>query len=212
VLPFILAKSLLHLFDYDAPYYNQLAVGFSGVLFALKVMLNACSDADYYVVHGLLIPSKYTAWAKLILIQLFVPDAYFIGHIGGILAGLFYLRLGHTFSGPDPISLLVRGFVKMVSWPFRFLHGSSGQLSGQGQVGLGSDGTGVWRCPLCIFDNSGWMDVHKMCSTPHGTTRNQHQFSIDEIHQISLQRFDRLSSQSNHLISLPYPTFFGNLV
>jgi rhomboid domain-containing protein 1 len=186
----ILAKSLLHFVDYEAPYYNQFAVGFSGVLFALKVVLNAHSDADYSIVQGLLIPSKYAAWAELILIQLFVPDASFIGHLGGILAGLLYLRLGRTYSGPDPISFLIRGFVKMVSWPFRFLRGSSGRLSGRGRVGRGSDDT-VWRCPLCTFDNSGWMDVCEMCSNPRGTTRNQHQFSIDEIRQTRLRRFGR---------------------
>lgn len=186
----ILAKSLLHLLDYEAPYYNQYSVGFSGVLFALKVVLNSRSDADYSIVEGLLIPSKYAAWVELVLIQLFVPDASFIGHLGGILAGILYLRLGRSFSGPNPFALLLGGFVKMLSWPLRFLRGSRGRLSGQGRVGRGSDNTGgVWRCPLCTFDNSGWMDVCEMCSTARGTTSNGHQFSIDEIRERRLRRF-----------------------
>lgn len=187
----ILAKSLL-LFDYEAPYYNQFSVGFSGILFALKVVLNEHSDANYSVVHGLVIPSKYAAWAELLLIQLFIPDASFIGHLGGILAGIFYVRLRRSFSGPGPINLLLKGFVNMLSWPLRFLRGSSNRLSGRGRVGHGSAGTGgVWRCPLCTFDNLGGVDVCEMCSTARETMSDSQQFSIDEIRQRRIWRFNR---------------------
>ncbi|KAJ8564375.1 hypothetical protein K7X08_000835 [Anisodus acutangulus] len=47
----LLAKSLLLFFDYERPYYQEYAVGFSGVLFAMKVILNAQSD-DYTYVYG----------------------------------------------------------------------------------------------------------------------------------------------------------------
>ncbi|OQU86733.1 hypothetical protein SORBI_3003G136000 [Sorghum bicolor] len=63
----LLSKGLLLLGDYTA-YYNQYAVGFSGVLFAMKVVLNAWSE-DFVYLHGMVIPAKYAAWAELILIQ-----------------------------------------------------------------------------------------------------------------------------------------------
>ncbi|KAJ4776806.1 RHOMBOID-like protein 14 [Rhynchospora pubera] len=187
----ILAKSLL-VFDYDSPYYSQFSVGFSGVLFALKVVLNSRPDADYSVVHGLVTPSKYAAWAELLLIQLFVPDASFLGHLGGILAGILYLRLRRSFSGPNPLTLLLGGFVKALSWPLRFLRSSRGRLSGRGRVGRGlADAGGVWRCPLCTFDNSEWLDACEMCSTARGTINNRNQFSVFEVRQRRLQRFVR---------------------
>ena len=58
----------------------------------MKVVLHSQSD-DYTYVQGIPVPSKYAAWAELILIQMFVPDVSFLGHLGGILAGLLYLRL-----------------------------------------------------------------------------------------------------------------------
>ncbi|GJN38003.1 hypothetical protein PR202_gb27009 [Eleusine coracana subsp. coracana] len=86
----LLSKGLLLLGD-DTSYFSH-AAGFSGVLFGMKVVLNAWSD-DFVYLHGMVIPSKYAAWAELILIQAFIPDTSFIGHLGGILAGLVYLWL-----------------------------------------------------------------------------------------------------------------------
>lgn len=71
----LLAKSLLLFFDYETAYYNQYAVGFSGVLFAMKVVLNSESD-DLTSLNGLLIPARHAAWVELILIQLFVPGVF----------------------------------------------------------------------------------------------------------------------------------------
>uniref|UniRef100_A0A0E0MUS9 Peptidase S54 rhomboid domain-containing protein n=1 Tax=Oryza rufipogon TaxID=4529 RepID=A0A0E0MUS9_ORYRU len=111
----LLSKGLL-LFGNDEAYYDQYAVGFSGVLFGMKVVLNAWSD-DYVFLHGVVIPAKYAAWAELLLIQAFIPGTSLIGHLGGILAGLAYLWLKRSFSGPDPLSLLISGIGKAVRWP-----------------------------------------------------------------------------------------------
>lgn len=35
-------------------------------------------------------PSKYAPWAELVLIHLMVPNASFVGHLAGIIAGLAY--------------------------------------------------------------------------------------------------------------------------
>ncbi|KAF8792754.1 Rhomboid-related protein 4 like protein [Argiope bruennichi] len=78
-----------HLGDYD-----QCAVGFSGVIFALKV-LTTYYDSNYLTqVMGIpiIVPARYAVWVELLLIQLFVPNASFYGHLAGILVGMAYVK------------------------------------------------------------------------------------------------------------------------
>ncbi|KAG0477639.1 hypothetical protein HPP92_012358 [Vanilla planifolia] len=196
----ILAKSLV-IFDYEEAYYNQYAVGFSGVLFAMKVVLNSQSDG-YTFLHGVLIPTRYAAWAELILIQLFVPRVSFIGHLGGILAGLLYLKLRETFSRPSPLAALMTSMVAAVSWPFKFLRRLISlphrRILGRGRVGGGAYGYGTWRCSACTYDNSASVDVCEMCSTErfdHGFSTRQpysnNEPSLEEVRRRRLERFNR---------------------
>lgn len=75
-------------------FMNECAVGFSGVLFALKVVLQRLSPSGGYVrLMGFSVPVKYAFWAELVLIQLMVPQASFSGHLCGILAGGLYEHL-----------------------------------------------------------------------------------------------------------------------
>jgi rhomboid domain-containing protein 1 len=67
--------------------FFQQAVGFSGVIFALKVVLQAGATGEE-VVGGFRVPAKLAAWAELVAIQLATPNASFLGHLAGILAGL----------------------------------------------------------------------------------------------------------------------------
>lgn len=172
----LLAKSLL-LFDYKRAYYSEYSVGFSGVLFALKVVLNSRSD-NYTSLHGLIVPAKHAAWFELILIQMFVPGVSFLGHLGGILAGILYLRLKGSSSGSDPLTVVIRS---VLSWPMRFMRSLFGfrrrRIRGRGTIGagrgMGIRDSGVWRCPACTFDNSGWLTACEMC----GTSRNDDELS-----------------------------------
>ena len=63
------------------------AVGFSGVIFALKTVI-ASETAGEEVIGGFRIPTRWAPWAELLLFQLLQPDVSFIGHLAGILAGL----------------------------------------------------------------------------------------------------------------------------
>lgn len=195
----LLSKSLLLFFEYEKAYYSEYAVGFSGVLFAMKVVLNAQS-ADYTYVHGVLVPSRHAVWAELILIQLFVPGVSFLGHLGGILAGILYLYFKRSYSGPNPLRSIVRNVSDVFSWPMRFIQGllRPRRYSGRGAVGRGgsrSNVTGVWRCPACTFDNSGLLTVCEMCGTGidgSGLSSNlQDDLSLDELRRRRIERFSR---------------------
>ncbi|XP_066581370.1 rhomboid-related protein 4-like [Prorops nasuta] len=80
----------------DYGYYTACAIGFSAVLFGLKVIVT-CEEQDrLHNVGGFRVPSKIAVWVELILIHLLVPNSSFVGHLGGILIGCLYC---HTFVG-----------------------------------------------------------------------------------------------------------------
>lgn len=70
---------------------SSCAVGFSGVLFGLKVVLNHNSSGWTDVGIGIRLPTKYAAWAELLIIQLITPNVSFLGHLCGIAAGLMHV-------------------------------------------------------------------------------------------------------------------------
>ncbi|OAD59878.1 Rhomboid domain-containing protein 1 [Eufriesea mexicana] len=85
----VLGYALMQLTS-DYGYYTQCAIGFSAVLFALKVIV-VCEEHDKIRdVGGFRVPSKIAVWVELILIHLLVPQSSFIGHFGGIMIGCLY--------------------------------------------------------------------------------------------------------------------------
>lgn len=200
----VMAKALLHFFDYDRAYYSEFSVGFSGVLFGMKVVLNAQSD-NYTYVHGMILPARYAAWAELFLIQMFVPNVSFLGHLGGILAGLIYLQIKGFNSGSDPLSSVIRGVTGAVTWPVRYLRSlfRLEQRRGFGRGIVGGDQTRsdeIWRCLACTFDNAGVLTVCEMCGTRRGGGVPPFQpsyqsvdseLTADEIRRWRLERFGR---------------------
>nr|CAD7403928.1 unnamed protein product [Timema poppensis] len=74
----------------DYYYMKSCAIGFSGVIFALKVVTSKEEPQGMSNIGGVLLPVRYAAWAELVLIHILVPRASFMGHLAGILAGLMY--------------------------------------------------------------------------------------------------------------------------
>ena len=68
-------------------------VGFSAVLFALKVVLNDGSST-HSSIFGISVPTQYAAWLELIVASVISPRASFLGHLCGILAGYLWVRGG----------------------------------------------------------------------------------------------------------------------
>ena len=85
------------------------AVGFSGIIFAIKTVLNSSfqsqSSTTYY---GVSIPTRHAAWAEL-LITFFIPGTSFVGHLGGILAGVLWCLGGQriVFSLVDQVEAFI---------------------------------------------------------------------------------------------------------
>ena len=87
----LLAYVLHNYFDYSNT-FNSCAVGFSAVLFSLKYVWNRYADSNTNV-FGISVPTKYAAWAELVMISLVTPNASFVGHLAGIMAGMLYIHV-----------------------------------------------------------------------------------------------------------------------
>ncbi|KAM4043166.1 rhomboid-related protein 4 isoform 2-T2 [Anomaloglossus baeobatrachus] len=106
-LVYILLESILAESMDDPSYKMQCAVGFSGVLFALKVLNNHYYPGGYSNVFGIHIPNKYACWAELVAIHILSPGTSFIGHLSGILVGLLYTH--------GPLSTILGNAVSFLS-------------------------------------------------------------------------------------------------
>ena len=81
-----------HVFE-DPSYIYTCAAGFSGVLFALKVITTYNQPSGYRRVLGVFpVPVRWAYWAELVAIQLLLPHVSFTGHLAGILVGLLYVK------------------------------------------------------------------------------------------------------------------------
>ncbi|KAM9358679.1 rhomboid-related protein 4-like [Symphorus nematophorus] len=69
---------------------NECAVGFSGVLFALKVVNNHYNPGGVTYVLNIRVHNRFASWVELVLIYLLAPGTSLIGHLAGILVGLLY--------------------------------------------------------------------------------------------------------------------------
>jgi len=83
---------LSEVFEDDA-YIFSCAIGFSGVLFAMKVLTTYIEPPSTTLLLGFIpIPSKWACWAELVVIQVLVPHTSFTGHLAGILVGVCFTR------------------------------------------------------------------------------------------------------------------------
>uniref|UniRef100_A0A671U8E7 Rhomboid domain containing 1 n=2 Tax=Sparus aurata TaxID=8175 RepID=A0A671U8E7_SPAAU len=69
---------------------NECAVGFSGVLFALKVVCNHYNPGGVTYVLHFRVSNRFASWVELVLIYLINPRSSLIGHLAGILVGLLF--------------------------------------------------------------------------------------------------------------------------
>lgn len=89
---YIILEMVLTEFTKDPSYIRQCAVGFSGVLFALKVINNHYFPGGVAHVFGFPVANKYACWVELVAIHLVSPGTSFVGHLAGIVVGLLYTK------------------------------------------------------------------------------------------------------------------------
>ena len=82
----------LFVFEFDR-FFNECAIGFSGVLFALMTIESLLAPADRLLrlPFGIQVPSRWYPWALLIFCQLIMPGVSLIGHLVGILGAYLYM-------------------------------------------------------------------------------------------------------------------------
>lgn len=76
----------------DPSYMSTCAVGFSGVLFALKVVTTHIQPYGMASLMGFIsVPVKMVVWLELVFISVLFPNVSFVGHLAGILVGVAYV-------------------------------------------------------------------------------------------------------------------------
>uniref|UniRef100_A0A8C9ZJ63 Peptidase S54 rhomboid domain-containing protein n=1 Tax=Sander lucioperca TaxID=283035 RepID=A0A8C9ZJ63_SANLU len=89
----LLQAALTKLIEDSNPFVafrDECAVGFSGVLFALKVVSNHYNPGGVTYVLHIRVTNRFASWAELVLIYLIAPRSSLVGHLAGILVGLLY--------------------------------------------------------------------------------------------------------------------------
>jgi rhomboid domain-containing protein 1 len=140
----VLLSELLH----DKQHYKTCAIGFSGVIFALKVLTTSYWESGYRRYFGIRVSGKYAVWVELIAIQLMVPNTSFVGHLAGILVGVAYTQGPLKFIMDLPIHAI--GFVSgpQMAQPRSYSDWGSG-VSGYGAAQPSTYG---WRVGSDIND------------------------------------------------------------
>ncbi|XP_053071849.1 rhomboid-related protein 4 isoform X2 [Acinonyx jubatus] len=87
---YLLLEFALAEFMNEPVFRRNCAVGFSGVLFALKVLNNHYCPGGFANVLGFPVPNRFACWAELVAIHFISPGTSFTGHLAGILVGLMY--------------------------------------------------------------------------------------------------------------------------
>jgi rhomboid domain-containing protein 1 len=83
------------------------SVGFSAVIFALKVITTHIQPAGMTMVMGVCpIPTRLACWAELVIVSVLFPNAFFISHLAGILVGLGYVWGPLKMVMDMPVSML----------------------------------------------------------------------------------------------------------
>ncbi|KAJ1274483.1 hypothetical protein BS78_05G065200 [Paspalum vaginatum] len=186
------SKAVMALLGLDADNYYG-SIGFSGIIFAMDAVL-ACSRSlaafegrmSSTCLESARVLCKLGMCADLFIAQALVPEADFLGHLAGLLAGFLYHLLKRCLEGADPLAWLIsRGVRSLTSAATRaqehlmssaivsniIEHCCSSVTAMTAAAGGGDGGRrreyprGIWTCSTCNNYNSLAADTCEMCST-----------------------------------------------
>uniref|UniRef100_A0A3B4H5H3 Rhomboid-related protein 4-like n=1 Tax=Pundamilia nyererei TaxID=303518 RepID=A0A3B4H5H3_9CICH len=78
------------LLEYVQAFSRECAVGFSGVLFALKIVNNHFNPGGVTYVMNIRVSNQFASWVELVLIYLIAPGTSLVAHLAGVLVGQLY--------------------------------------------------------------------------------------------------------------------------
>ncbi|EWM29995.1 rhomboid domain-containing protein 1 [Nannochloropsis gaditana] len=84
----LLLATFLHSLSFPSSSFYSCSVGFSAVLFALKYVSYARDPDSWTTVAGFRVPLGKASWVELVVTSFLTPNASFLGHLCGILAGI----------------------------------------------------------------------------------------------------------------------------
>ncbi|XP_072111189.1 rhomboid-related protein 4 [Mobula birostris] len=189
----ILEVALAELMD-DPNYKMQCAVGFSGVLFALKVLNGYYNPGGVSYVMGIPVQQQYACWAELVAIHLIAPRSSFVGHLSGIIVGLLYIK--------GPLKDIMQACADIVSssnYPrqqTRFSNrGNSGYSSSRNDASYDTTGFTGGMTEEEQLDAAIWASLNNHGAygdgrRPYGF-RDPEQLNEEEIRQRRINRFAR---------------------
>jgi len=186
---FLLALSVgLRSFTSISGPYDICTVGFSGVLFALKIILTHGRSGSS-VFFGVRIPVKYLAWAELLYIHLFVPRSSFLGHLCGILAGLILVSVDDA-GGPEALFAFPSTDNRRSGQRRRGTSWGSG-MARQDAYDRGETDADIDDGPVYSSDD----DARSRSSNAHASTSG-YQPTPEEMRQARLRRFENDSKKA----------------
>eukprot|EP00249_Psilotum_nudum_P018496 c26837_g1_i2 orf=1017-1877(+) len=169
---------------------SKCTVGFSGTLFALKVVLEKHSRTSS--VCGLPLLLHLTIWAEFFFVPILIPGTSFTGHLCGILAGILYVYASLILHA---VIVLLLSFGRIGIWLLwsviialrnltvgqkTYVHKQiiSGSHVANSQHGLSGvlveksieEYALVWQCQQCKEMNGVFLSYCETC----GTSRSEH--------------------------------------
>lgn len=153
---------------------GECAIGFSGVIFALKVLCQSQLPGDDFTrVANFTVPAYAAAWVELFIIQLISPHSSFVAHLAGILAGL-----GATFSLYILTLYRKNSLPKMSSNQHRARsmpsYDASRDENNNNHNSTSSSSSSrrqiPWHCPTCTLRNAYSARSCAACSAPRPPT------------------------------------------
>jgi rhomboid domain-containing protein 1 len=141
---------------------GECGVGFSGVIFALKILCSV-DDPGTSVVGGFTVPTKLAAWAELVLIWLVSPRSSFYAHLAGILAGLLFVVCERAFARRADAS--IAAVLNAAFGVFGVFGGAGGAGVAGGGAGAGGANAVGWNCPACTLRNEAGTGQCAACGT-----------------------------------------------